>query len=100
MIRVMIERHLKKTKKADLIPLLIKIRAAALPQPGYVTGETMVSTTDPSVVTVLSTWRSLDDWKAWEKSAERAKLYQQIEALLQEKARVSVYQIMATEEAP
>ena len=98
MIRVIIERHLKEGKRAELIPLLMKLRAAALHQPGYVTGETLVSTEDASVVTVLSTWGNLDDWKAWEKSEERVKLYWQIEPLLQEKARVSLYQIMAAEE--
>jgi len=98
MIRVIIERHLKEAKREDLIPLLMKLRTEAMQHPGYVTGETLVSTEDASVITVLSTWRSLDDWKAWEKSESRVKLYWQIEPLLQEKARVSIYQIMATEE--
>ena len=97
MIKVIIERRLKEGKREDLIPLLMKLRTEAIHHPGYITGETLVSTEDPSVITVLSTWRSLDDWKAWEKSEARVKLYWQIEPLLQEKAKVSIYQIMATE---
>ena len=98
MIRVIIERHLKEGKREDLIPLLMKLRAEAMHHPGYVTGETLVSTEDASSITVLSTWRSLDDWKAWEKSEARLKLYWQIEPLLKEKTKISTYQIMATEE--
>ncbi len=98
MIRVIIERHLKKGKGEDLVPLLRELRTAALHQPGYVTGETLASTEDPSVITVLGTWRSLEDWKAWGKSEKRIKLYAKIEPLLVEKPKVSIYRLMATEE--
>ena len=46
---------------------------------------------------VLSTWHSMEDWKAWEKSEQRIDLYARIEALLVEKHRVRVYKVMATE---
>ena len=95
MIRVIIERHVKEGE--SLSPRLRELRAAAMHQPGYVTGETLVSTEDKSIVTVISTWHSLEDWKAWEISETRARLYQQIEPLLVEKPKVRTYQIMATE---
>jgi heme-degrading monooxygenase HmoA len=98
MVRVVIQRHLKEGKKGDLLPLLRELRAAAMNYPGYINGESLAGAEDPSVISVLSTWRSLDDWKAWEKSGERVKLYQKIESLLVEKPKVSIYQVMATEE--
>ena len=97
MVRIVIERHLKEGKKGALMPLLRELRAAAMHQPGYVTGETLASAEDPSTISVLSTWRSLEDWKAWEKSEQRIKLYKQIEQLLVEKPKVSIYQVMAVE---
>ena len=97
MIRVVIQRHLKEGKKANLMPLLRELRAAAMSQPGYITGETLANTGDSSVISVLSTWQSLEDWKAWEKSEPRIRLYKQIESLLAEKPQVSVYQVVATE---
>ena len=97
MLRVFIECHLKEDKTEELIPLLMKLRTAALQQPGYLTGETLASIEDPSIISVLSTWRSIDDWQKWEKSEVRLKLYWQIEPLLKEKARVSIYQIMTAE---
>jgi len=98
MVRILIERHLKEGKKGDLMPLLRELRTTAMHHPGYITGETLASTEDASVISVLSTWRSLDDWKAWEASEPRIKLYQQIEPLLLEKPKVSIYQVMAMEE--
>ena len=98
MVRVVIQRHLKEGKKGDLLPLLRELRAVAMHYSGYVTGETLASTGDPSIISVLSTWRSLEDWKAWEKSEQRNKLYKKIESLLVEKPKVSIYQVMATEE--
>ncbi len=98
MVRVVIERHLKEGKKGDLFPLLRELRAVAMHHPGYITGETLESTEDLSIISTLSTWRSLEDWKAWEKSEPRKKLYKKIEPLLAEKPKVSIYQIAATEE--
>ena len=98
MIRVIIERHLKEAKREELSPLLRELRAVAMHQPGYVTGETLASTEDKSIITVISTWSSLEDWKTWETSEPRAKLYKQIEPLLLEKPKVSIYQVIATEE--
>jgi quinol monooxygenase YgiN len=98
MVRVVIQRHLKEGKKGDLLPLLRELRAAAMNYSGYITGETLANTGDPSVISVLSTWRSPEDWKTWEKSEQRVKLYEKIEPLLVEKPKVSIYQVMATEE--
>jgi len=98
MVRVVIERRLKEGKKGDLLPLLRELRTAAMHHPGYITGETLASTEDPAIISTLSTWRSLEDWKAWEKSEARKKLYQKIEPLLVGKPKVTVYQVMATEE--
>jgi heme-degrading monooxygenase HmoA len=95
MIRVIIKRQTKKGE--SVLMLLRELRAAAIRAPGYVTGETLVSTEDDSIVVVISTWRSLNDWEEWEKSETRARLYQQIEPLLVEKPEVRIFRILATE---
>ena len=96
MIKVIVERQAKEGE--SLSPLLRELRAAALHYPGYITGETLVSTEDKSIITVISTWRSLEDWKAWETSETRAKLYQQIRPLLVEEPKIRTYYIVTTEE--
>jgi heme-degrading monooxygenase HmoA len=98
MIRVLIHRHLKENKKGELLPLLRTLRMAAMSYSGYIHGESLVGTEDPSIISVLSTWNSFEEWQEWEKSTQRVRLYEQIEPLLVEKPRVSVYKVMATEE--
>jgi heme-degrading monooxygenase HmoA len=98
MVRVVIRRQLKEGKKGEILPLLRALRTAAMNYPGYIHGESLAGADDPSVITVLSTWQSLEEWKAWEKSGQRVRLYEQIEPLLVEKPSVNVYQVMATEE--
>ncbi len=97
MIRVIIERHQKEAKKGELIHLLRELRASAINQPGYVSGESLANIKDASIVSVLSTWQSLNDWRKWAKSETRTRLEKQIEPLLKEKPKVSIYQVMATE---
>ncbi|MFQ5997353.1 MAG: antibiotic biosynthesis monooxygenase family protein [Dehalococcoidales bacterium] len=97
MIRVVIERQVKEGE--DLSQLLVELRVAAIKYyPGYVGGETLVNTEDGSNIMVISTWRNLKDWERWAASDTRAKLYQRIEPLLQEKPKVRIFQIMATEQ--
>ncbi len=97
MIRVLIERRVKEGKKGDLTHLLRELRTVSMHQRGYITGETLANVEDESKIIVLSTWRSLEDWRAWEKSEARRKFYKQIEALLVEKPKVTIYEIMAAE---
>ena len=95
MIKVIIERHVKEGQ--NLAPMLRELRAAAMRIPGYITGETLVSTEDESLITTISTWRSLDDWQRWEESEMRNELYKLVALLLVEEPEIRTYQIMATE---
>ena len=74
MIRVIIERRIKRENKEALIPLLNKLRVKAVNRSGYVSGETLSSIEDASVFVVLSSWRNLTDWRMWEGSKERVEL--------------------------
>ncbi|MFO8143123.1 MAG: antibiotic biosynthesis monooxygenase family protein [Dehalococcoidales bacterium] len=97
MVKVVLERHLKAGKRGDFIHLLKELRTATIHHRGYVTGETLSSIDDSSVILVLSMWQSLEDWKAWEESPQRLDLEEKVEPLLSENPRVNVYQVMATE---
>jgi hypothetical protein len=50
------------------------------------------------VVAVLSTWQSLEDWKAWESSAKRSKIIKKIDPLLVKRAQIKIYEIMSPED--
>jgi heme-degrading monooxygenase HmoA len=76
MIKVMVDRTTSAVDR--MTPFLLELRSAAMQNPGYVSGETLVSTENPRNVITISTWRDIDDWYAWETSPERAKIYDKI----------------------
>jgi heme-degrading monooxygenase HmoA len=68
---------------------------AALPQTGYVSGETLINTENRQVVTVISTWKTLEDWRKWESSEQRAKINEQIEPLLSSPSNIETYELLS-----
>ncbi|MFH0913962.1 MAG: antibiotic biosynthesis monooxygenase [Chloroflexota bacterium] len=98
MIKVLLERRVRRKNLPKLMEYLKDIRSAALRQPGYVTGETLVRGDDPVDVLVIGTWISEEHWKAWSTSQERIELEDMICSLLEEDVKVSVYKIPSEEE--
>ena len=96
MIRVIIKRRVIKGE--NIAALLRQLRVAAMPHPGHVSGETLISAEDRHVITVISTWRSQEDWKKWEASEQRARITRRIEPLLFEPPLTETYEVMSTEE--
>ncbi|MDD4859560.1 MAG: antibiotic biosynthesis monooxygenase [Dehalococcoidales bacterium] len=98
MIKVIIERHTKN--REQLAALLRELRAAAVHQPGYISGETLTSLDDKSLITVISSWRNIGEWRAWENSKIRGVINDtRIEPQLSGKTVVKAYEILAAEPA-
>jgi quinol monooxygenase YgiN len=93
MIKVLLERSVKREKYRELLDLIKELRSAALHQPGYMTGETLVSEDDIVKVLVISSWVSEEHWKAWLTSEPRIQLETIADALLEGEVKVSVYGI-------
>ncbi|MBM4447349.1 MAG: antibiotic biosynthesis monooxygenase [Chloroflexi bacterium] len=91
MIRVIIERHCRLDKVAEMEALFIDFRTAATRQPGYISGETLHSIDDPTLWLVISTWVDTDAWKTWQISAERQEAQRKLEPLLISPEKVSVF---------
>ncbi len=89
-VKVLIERRVKDGKEGNLIELLNKLRAELISQPGYISGELLLSVTDKSSIFALSTWLSTLDWKSWEGNPKRLEIESKIELLLTEPARLTV----------
>ncbi len=81
-VKVMIKRKVPDDKKADILPLIIKLRRMATSQPGYICGETLVNADDKREYVVISTWNDLDSWRDWQLSAQRRAFDEKLEALL------------------
>ena len=85
--RILIKRKFKRDQSNEIISLLNKIRSAAMLQPGYISGETLITHEPPHDIAVLATWQSMDDWLRWKENPER----KQYEAMLE------VFQVGPTE---
>ena len=90
-VKIIITRRVAKAKEEELLPLLIKLRALATSQPGYISGETWRNLEDPEETLVISTWKSLDDWKAWAASKQRTEIQENIDSLLGEETKYGIY---------
>jgi len=90
-IKVIIARKVAKGRQSNLVPLLMELRTKAMNQKGYISGETLKGISDPDEFLVISTWRSFDDWKAWEDNPERIKIQAKIDTVLEEKTTAKAY---------
>ena len=91
MIRVMIERRCQSGKEKQLRDLLIELRMAALRQHGYISGETLREADDPVNFVVISTWTTLEYWKAWQTARQRLSVEEMMEPLLTATRKVRVF---------
>lgn len=90
-VKILIKRKVKKEIYSLLTPLLLELRALAVKQHGYISGETIVSAGDHENCLVISSWRSLHDWQHWLASEERQEVQDEIDRILGEKTVYEVY---------
>ncbi len=90
-IKVIIERRVKKGMDTDLAKLMRELRAKAMLAKGYISGETLRAHDDPTLYLVISTWKSLDDWRAWEENPVRKEIQTKIDSILEEPTQRRVF---------
>ena len=91
-VRVLIERTVDPGKRQEeLLDLMRELRARALHQPGYVSGETLMSVDKPGMHLVISTWHSLKEWRAWENNPQRLEILSKIDRLLTAPPKTRVF---------
>jgi len=90
-VRVLIRRNVRPNSEVRLHEALLRLRAKAMGQEGYISGETLRNVDNPNEFIVISTWNKLADWKAWENHPERRAIEQEVAALLEGPEQASVY---------
>ena len=90
-VKILIRRTVPKGKVQALLPLLLEMRSKATTEPGYISGETLLNVDRPEDYVVISTWKSVEEWKTWEKGEGRGAIQKKIDALLGEKTTYGVY---------
>ena len=94
MIKVLIGHRVKRG--ADIQPFLRQLRENSIQYPGFIGAENLRDYPEGSIVILASTWDTIENWRAWEKSGIRMELYRKIEELLVEEPRVSIYTVVPT----
>ena len=61
-VKVTMLRHVIPGREEELKELVLKMRTIALRQPGYVSGQTLVLASDPSVHLIIGQWLTLEAW--------------------------------------
>ena len=89
MVRVIVEHKTKDPEK--LIDVIKELRNEAMKHAGYITGETLVNSEDPTNILVISTWQKAEDWDAWDKSENRCKITEKIKELLAEPPSIRMF---------
>lgn len=90
-VKIIIKRNVPKEKEPELLPMLIQLRALAVSQPGYISGETLRNVDDPEEHLVISTWQSTDSWKSWLSSKQREKIQKRIDSVLGMETQYAIY---------
>ena len=82
----------------DLEPILMKLRSHAMQYPGYIGAENLVSVEDLSVVTMITTWETIENWRTWAESRITKDLLQKAKSVVIGTVRLTAYNIMPTTE--
>jgi quinol monooxygenase YgiN len=89
-IKVLIGREVTPGNEQRVQTLLLQLRARALEEPGYVSGETLFDSHNPRAMVVISTWSQLEDWQQWQESDTRKHLEAELRGLLAGPEKVQV----------
>jgi heme-degrading monooxygenase HmoA len=89
--KVLIRRHFKTGHTQEIVALLNDLRSAAMGQPGYISGLTLMEPDNPNVMLVISTWQTLEDWNRWKANDERFRLESMLEIYQEGTTRYEVY---------
>jgi heme-degrading monooxygenase HmoA len=86
----------KVLRYKDVEPILMKLRSHAMQYPGYVSAENLVSEKDFSVVMMITTWETIENWRAWSESRITKDLLRQAKEVAVGTARLTAYRTMPT----
>jgi heme-degrading monooxygenase HmoA len=90
-VKILIKRSIGQQVASVLQPLIVELRAHAMKQPGYISGETLKCLERPGEYLVVSTWDSLAAWENWLRSRDRNILESKIESITGSTAEYATY---------
>ena len=93
-IGILIRRVTRDGQDAKvLLPNIVELRALAVRQPGYISGETFFNLDRPEECLVIGRWTSLEYWQQWKRDPRRIEIDENLEKHLGAKTEYSIYGI-------
>lgn len=93
-IEILIKRATDHGNSAKiLLPHIIELRAYAVKQPGYISGETLFNVERSEECLVISRWTRLEHWQDWLRNPLRIELNEKIERLLASRTEYDIYSV-------
>jgi len=93
MIRVIIERSIAETLESNYENTAIETLQKAIRSPGFISGESLKDITNSRHRVILCNWRSLQDWQVWQQSAERKKMMDKLNLMLDKEEKITVLEM-------
>ncbi|MDX1775529.1 MAG: antibiotic biosynthesis monooxygenase family protein [Desulfobulbales bacterium] len=90
-VKILIKRSIGQEVAPVVRPLIVELRAHAMKQPGYISGETLKCIDRPGEYLVISTWQSLAEWDNWLNSQERKILEEKIDSITGKSTEYTTY---------
>lgn len=90
MIRVIIERHIADDLTEHYEEAARNTLQQAMSAHGFISGEALYDTTNPSHRYVIVTYRTIQDWQRWYRSSERQEMMAAIHPMLETEEKITI----------
>jgi len=87
----MLKRVPKTGKWPKVNEILVELRVLAMRQPGYISGETLLSATEQGTTLVISEWTSINGWFEFASLPERMELLDRMRPWLAEPSSMEIW---------
>ena len=87
---VITELHVAPHQADHTLAIATELRANAIRQPGFITGDTLIDIDDHCRVVMVAYWRSLKDWQEFDSSEVRRTLEGDVDSLLSESIKIRI----------
>lgn len=93
-VTVLIDRTFKREGIQKAYEVIVKLRSLATLEPGYISGQTLVSVDDPNRLLVMGTWATVQQWEDWRDSELRSEQSAKLNSLSTSPEKVDVLMVL------